>query len=243
MDYSNINLPNHIAIIMDGNGRWATERSLRRSDGHLEGSKTLEKIAFYAYERGIKILSVFAFSIDNFKRSDEEVNYLMNLFVKMFNNRFNKFNNKNVKIVFSGSRNNLTAKVLDAMDKITSKTSNNTGCFLNICLNYGGQDEIIDACKKIGSDLLDKNINIDDINKELIKSYLYQNLPDIDLVIRTSGEQRISNFMLWQLAYAELYFSKTYFPALTTDDFDIAILEFNKRNRRFGEIKYETKSN
>ncbi len=243
MDYNNISLPNHLAIIMDGNGRWATERGFNRSKGHLEGSKTLKKIALYAYERGIKVLSVFAFSTENFKRSNEEVNFLMNLFIKMFNREFQTFIDKNVKVIFSGRREQLSPKVLRAMDKISKATINNTKGILNICLNYGGQDEIVDATKRISNDILKGHIKVDNIDRALFKTYLYHDLPDIDFVIRTSGESRISNFMLWQLAYAELYFPKVYFPAFTEEDFDMAILEFNKRNRRFGEIKDETKSN
>jgi undecaprenyl diphosphate synthase len=243
VDNSNIKVPNHLAIIMDGNGRWATEKGYKRSKGHLEGSKTLKKIALYAYEKGVKVLSVFAFSTENFKRSKEEVDYLMNLFVKMFNEEFEIFKSKNIKVVFSGRKDQLSFKVLKSMEKISKLTYNNTGGIFNICLNYGGQDEIIDATKKIGYDLINHNLNIEDIDRDIFKKYLYNDLPDIDLLIRTSGEYRISNFMLWQMAYAELYFPKVYFPAFTTEDLDMAILEYNNRDRRFGEIKYETKNN
>lgn len=243
MNNTDIKIPHHLAIIMDGNGRWATEKGYTRSRGHLEGSKTLKKIALYAYEKGIKVLSVFAFSTENFKRSKEEVDYLMNLFVKMFKKELEIFNSKNIKVVFSGRKDKLSDKVLESMEKISNMTYNNTGGIFNICINYGGQDEIIDATKRIGYDLINNNLNIEDINRDIFKKYLYQDLPDIDLLIRTSGEYRISNFMLWQMAYAELYFPSTYFPALTNNDLDLAILEYNRRDRRFGEIKNETKSN
>ena len=243
MDYKNINLPNHLAIIMDGNGRWAKEKGLKRSVGHLEGSKTLEKIALYAYEKGIKVLSIFAFSTDNFKRSQEEVNYLMNLFIKMFNKKFEVFQEKGIKVVFSGQKEKLPLELLEAMSKITKATFNNTKGVINICLNYNGQDEIVDATKKIGHDLLTGKITTADISPCLFQLYLYHDLPAIDFMIRTSGEYRLSNFMLWQLAYAELYFPKVYFPAFSITDFDEAMLEFNRRNRRFGDVKDERKSN
>ena len=154
MNYEGLTLPKHLTIIMDGNGRWATERGLTRSEGHLEGSKTLEKIALYAYEKGIKILSVFAFSTENFKRSKEEVGYLMDLFVNMLNKRHYVFKEKDVKVIFSGRRELLRKDVLAAMDKITNDTANNKSGILNICLNYSGQDEIVDATKNISRDIL-----------------------------------------------------------------------------------------
>lgn len=234
MNYDNINIPTHVAIIMDGNRRWAKEKGYNPSRGHLEGSKTLKEIALYAYQKGIKVLSVFAFSIENFKRSNEEVDYLMNLFVKMFNAHFTTFKDKNVKVVFSGRLDNLPTKVIKAMNKISNATKENTGGILNVCLNYGGQDEIVDSIKRIGNDIINDKIKVEDINKELVSKYLYHDLPPIDLLIRTSGEYRISNFMLWELAYAELYFPDVYFPDFNNIEFDKAILEYNNRDRRFG---------
>lgn len=233
----NIEIPNHIAIIMDGNGRWAKKRGLSRSLGHLEGSKTLEKIANYAFSRGVKILSVFAFSTENFNRSKEEVDYLMNLFVKMFKNNFESLKRKNIKVIFSKKATGLPEKVEKIIKQVEDDTKNNTSGIFNICINYGGRDEIVDTTKKICEKVKNGSINIEDIDKELIEENLYQQIPDIDLLIRTSGEYRISNFMLWHLAYAEMYFPKVLFPDFSKKDLDKAILEYNNRDRRFGGIK------
>lgn len=230
-----IKIPNHVAIIMDGNGRWATRRGLIRSEGHKEGSKTLEKIAIHAINSGVKILSVYAFSTDNFKRSEEEVNYLMNLFILMFKTKFKIIDKENIKVVFSGRRNPLNKDVLKAMDYITKKTENNTKGILNICLNYGGQEEIIDATKKIIDDIDSNKITVEDITKENFYKYLYQDLPPIDLLIRTSGEYRVSNFMLYSLSYSEFYFTDTLFPDFSENEFDEIIKDFNNRDRRFGK--------
>lgn len=243
MNNDELKIPNHLAIIMDGNGRWAKERGLSRSMGHLEGSKTLEKIALYAFERGVKILSVFAFSTENFKRSKEEVDYLMNLFVQMFDLKKNVFNAKDIKVVFSKKERGLPDAVEKKIISLTEKTKNNKSGILNICINYGGQDEIVDTSKKLIKLVNEKKLNIDDITKEVFTKNLYQDLEPIDLLIRTSGEQRISNFMLWQMAYSELYFTKTYFPSFNENDLEEAFLAYNKRERRFGGIKDEKKNN
>lgn len=230
-------VPNHIAIIMDGNGRWATKRGKNRSAGHLEGSKTLEKLALHAIKRGVKVLSVYAFSTDNFKRSKEEVDYLMNLFIKMFKNKMKKIQDEGIKIVFSGRRHPLREDVLSAMDEIVDKTKNNKNGILNICLNYGGQEEIVDASKKFALDILNKNISMDEIDKISFNKYLYNNLPPVDLLIRTSGEYRISNFMPYQISYAEFYFTDVLFPDFKESELDKAIDSFNHRDRRFGNVK------
>ncbi len=230
-------IPIHIGIIVDGNGRWAKELGYNRSKGHKEGSKNLKKIALYAFSKGIKVLSVFLFSTENFKRDKEEVDYLMNLFINSFKKEFKIFNEKNVKVVFSNEEKGLPQEVLTSMKKIEELTKNNTAGILNVCINYGGRREIVSTSKKLIQKVLDKSINIDDIDEEYFKHNLYQDLPDIDLLIRTSGELRISNFMLYQSSYAEFYFPKTYFPAFTTKDFDEAISEYNKRQRRYGGIK------
>ena len=232
-----MNIPKHVAIIMDGNGRWATKRNLSRSIGHLEGSKTLKKIVEYAFSNGIEILSVFAFSTENFKRSKEEVNYLMNLFVKMFKDYFDELNEKGIKIVFSKKESGLPDKLENIIKDVTEKTKDNKNGIFNVCINYGGQDEIVDVVKKISKKVLDGNINIDDINKNIIKENLYQKLPPIDLLIRTSGEYRISNYMLWQMAYSEMYFTNTYFPDFDEFELKKAIEEYSKRDRRFGNIE------
>lgn len=220
----------HIGIIVDGNGRWAKNKGKIRSEGHLEGSKTLEKLILHISNTKLKYLSLYVFSNENFKRDEKEVSYLMKLFVTMFKRVSKKYKEYNIKIVFSGRKTNLPDEVLKQMDKLIEVTKNNTGLVVNFCLNYSSHLEIIDAIKKINQDKID----INKLDEQLFNKYLYQDLPPIDLLIRTSGEQRLSNFMLWQLSYSELFFTKTYFPDFTTQEYDKIIEEFYKRNRRFG---------
>jgi undecaprenyl diphosphate synthase len=234
MDYSKLKIPLHVGIILDGNGRWAKEKGMIRSEGHKEGAKNLKVLGKYILSKGVKVVSIYAFSCENFKRSKEEVNFLMNLFTSKFNEELNEFHDENIKVVFSGRRENLSKKLLKAMDNLSEKTKNNTGGILNVCLNYSARNEIIDTFKKITND----NIDINKIDEKLIGKYMYNDLPDIDFLIRTSNEQRLSNFMLWQLSYAELYFTKTYFPDFNNDEFDKAIIEYTRRDRRFGNIDY-----
>ncbi|CCY45400.1 isoprenyl transferase [Clostridium sp. CAG:1193] len=227
-------IPKHVAIIMDGNGRWAEQRGLKRSDGHKAGSEALKKVVEYAFNNGIEVLSVFAFSTENFKRSAEEVNYLMNLFVVVFKKYFNELHNKGIKIVFSKKEEGLPVNLEKLIKDITEKTKNNKKGIFNVCINYGGYDEIIDMTKKISTKVKNNELDINDINAHVINENLYQVLPPIDLVIRTSGEYRISNFMLLQMAYAELYFTNTYFPDFNDTEFEKALNEYKNRNRRFG---------
>ena len=231
------NVPNHVAIIMDGNGRWAVNRGLKRTKGHQKGAEVLKKISEYVYDKGIKVLSVFAFSTENWKRDKEEVDYLMDLFIKAFKENFDVVKKKGVKVVFSGVKARLSDKVLAQMKKMTDETKDNKNGVFNICLNYGGQDERVEATKKICKDVSDGNLSIDDINSKMYNKYLFNDLPPVDLMIRTSGEYRISNFMLWQLAYSELYFTDTLWPDFTNEDLDEAIESFNNRDRRFGAVK------
>lgn len=231
-----IKIPNHVAIIVDGNGRWAKERNLPRSKGHDAGFKRLKEITSYAFYKGVKIVSIYVFSTENFKRSAEEVNHLMDLFVTGF--KKDKFYQKeNIKVVFSGREEPLRKDVIEATKTITEETKNNTKGILNICLNYGGRSEIIDATKKIVSDVINNKLDINSLDEEKYGSYLYQELPDVDLMIRTSGEERLSNFLLWQNSYAEFYFPKTYFPDFTKEEFDKALLVYTSRDRRYGGIK------
>lgn len=243
MDYTKLKIPNHVGIILDGNGRWAKNRGLNRSEGHKAGYDNLKELSIHILNTGVKILSLYVFSTENFKRSEEEVGYLMNLVVKKFKKDAKYFVENNVKVIFSGRRKNLRKDVLEAMDYIANLTKDNTKGILNICLNYGGQAEIVDASKKIASDILENKLNIDELNESVFNSYLYNELPPIDYLIRTSGEQRISNFMLWQLSYAEFYFPLVHFPDFNGDEFDKALVEYTKRDRRFGGIDYETKNN
>ena len=238
MDYSDLKVPSHVAIILDGNGRWAKERGLTRSMGHDAGFTNLKNISKYILSKGIKVLSVYAFSTENFKRSKDEVDYLMNIFTSKFKSCIKDFNKENIKVIFSGRDKPLPNKVLKAMKELEEATKDNTKGILNICLNYGGRSELVDTCKKIGKMVENKEISIDDIDEELVSRNLYNDLPDVDLMIRTSGELRLSNFMLWQNSYAEFYFPKTYFPDFDEEEFDKAIIEYTKRDRRFGNIDY-----
>lgn len=230
-------VPNHVAIIMDGNGRWAQKRGLKRTKGHQKGAEVLKKISEYVYDKKIKVLSVFAFSTENWKRDKEEVDYLMDLFLKAFKNNFESVKKKGVKVIFSGVKTKLSDKVIKAMDNMMKDTKDNKNGIFNICLNYGGQDEIVEATKKISKDVSENKLKIEEINQGMFSKYLFNDLPPIDLMIRTSGEYRISNFMLWQLAYSELYFTDTLWPDFNEEEFDKAIDSFNKRDRRFGGVK------
>ena len=216
-------IPCHVGIIMDGNGRWATKRGFSRSVGHKAGADNIKKLCLHAADVGVKYLSLYAFSTENFKRSAEEVNFLMDLFIRVFTTEFKVFEENNVKVLFSGRREPLPKKVLETMDGIVEKTKNNTALVLNICLNYGGQSEIADTTKKICQMYKDGLIKLEDITPEFIQHNLYQDLPPLDFVIRTSGELRTSNFMPYQSSYAEYYFPKILFPDFDNAEFDKAI--------------------
>lgn len=233
---NDLNLPIHVGIIMDGNGRWAKKRGFARSLGHSAGAKNLKKLLRHIYKRGIKYVSVYAFSTENFKRSKEEVDYLMKLFIKMFKTNAKEFIKDKIKVVFSGSRNNLSEELNNAMDDLEEKTKDFENGIFNVCLNYGGRSEIIDATKKIAKLVKDGKLAIEDIDEEVLDNNMYNRLPDLDFVIRTSGEMRTSNFMPWQSTYAEYYFPDTLFPDFDEKQFDIAIEEFQKRSRRFGGV-------
>ena len=232
-----LNIPNHVGIIMDGNGRWAQERGMERTMGHKNAIKTLKALCLHMADVGIKYGSLYAFSTENFKREKKEVDFLMDLFISSFKKEFKFLIEKNVKVLFSGRREPLPEKVLEAMDEIQEQTKDNTDFVLNICLNYGSHAEMVDTTKKICEMYKNGDIELDDINEEFIQKNLYQDLPPLDFVIRTSGELRLSNFMMYQASYAEFYFPKVYFPDFTPEEFDKAMIEFNKRNRRFGGVK------
>ena len=230
MDKEELRIPKHVAIIVDGNGRWAKERGLSRLKGHDAGFDNLKKIGEYALSKGVEVLSLYVFSTENFKREKKEVDHLMDLFMLMFKKDKNYFMKKNIKVLFSGREEPLPKGVIKARNELMELTKNNTGGTLNFCLNYGGRAEIVDAVKKIS----ELGIDINTLDEETFSKYLYQDLPDVDLMIRTSGEVRLSNFLLWQNSYAELYFPETKFPDFSEEDFDKAILEYNNRDRRFG---------
>lgn len=226
-------IPNHVAIIVDGNGRWAKERGLSRLKGHDAGFENLKTIGKYILEKGVKYLSLYCFSTENFKRDKDEVDHLMDIFVMMYEKNKKFFVENNIKIVFSGKDEPLPKKVIEARNKLTEITKDCTGGTLNICMNYGGRAEIVDACKK----LMASGVNPDEITEEMFSHYMYQDLPDVDLMIRTSGEVRLSNFLLWQNSYAEFYFPEVKFPDFKPEDFDKALEVYNNRDRRFGGIK------
>ena len=228
------NYPNHVAIILDGNRRWAKERGLPSLKGHQKGFNNVRSLAPYIINKGVKVLSVFAFSTENFNRSEEEVTYLMDLFVKWFKKECDKLHDENIKIVVSGRREPLRQDVLDAIDYITEKTKDNTNGIFNVCLNYGGQQEIVDATKKIVKEVQDGKLSVDDINEKMMYKYMYNELPPVDFMIRTSGEERISNFLIYELSYAEMYFPKVNFPDFNKKEFEKAIDIYNGRDRRFG---------
>ena len=227
-------LPEHVAFIVDGNRRWARAKGLPTFFGHKAGFDRLEEITLDAVEIGIPYVSCFVFSTENFKRDKDEVSYLMKLFCDNFSRLENKLQQKNIRVVFSGRKSRLDRDVLDAMDSMEQKTLHCSRATANVCLNYGGQAEIVDACRKICDEQLLGRIRTADIDESLFEKYLYQQLPPIDLLIRTSGEIRLSNYMLWQLAYAELYFTKTPFPDFTIEEFEKALDQYSLRNRRFG---------
>ena len=243
MDYSKLKVPNHVAIIVDGNGRWATERGMSRSEGHNEGFLNVKKLSAYIFSKNIKYLSAYLFSTENFKRSKQEVSFLMNLLVGKLKEILEFCHEEKIKAIFSGREENLSPKVIKAMREIEEETKDYQDRVFNICFNYGGRAEIVDATKKIVKDVNEGKLDIDDLNEDNFSKYLYHDLPPVDLMIRTSGEQRLSNFMLWQNSYAEFYFPKTYFPDFDEKEFDKAILEYTKRDRRFGGIDYEKKNN
>lgn len=237
---SNTNLetscyPEHIAIIMDGNRRWAKEHNLEIKEGHKKGAENLERLAKYCNNIGIKYLTVYAFSTENWKRSKEEVGALMILLQNYLNDFAKRADTENIKIKVLGDISVLSKGMQNSINKAIKRTKENTGLTLNIAFNYGGRAEITYALKQISEEIKNNNIKIEDINEELISSYLYtKGQPDPDLLIRTSGELRTSNFLPWQIAYTEFYFDDKYWPDFSEEDLLRAIENYKVRNRKFG---------
>lgn len=224
-------VPTHVGFILDGNRRWAKERGLPTFEGHKQGSEVFKDIAFHAFERGVQHVSGFIFSSENWKRTEEEVGYLMSLASKAIENYLDTFQKEGIRIIVLGRRDGLRNKVLKAIQKAEEATKENTKGTLALCFNYGGQDELVDAVSRI----VENGISASDITPELIQNNLYAPyIPPVDLIIRTSGEQRTSGFMLWRSAYAELYFCDKYWPNFTTVDLDSALDCYGTRERRFG---------
>jgi len=224
-------IPKHIAIIMDGNGRWAQNRHLPRFVGHREGAKRIKAIIEHAGNIGVKYLSVYAFSTENWKRPQKEVDALMDIFQKYLKAEAKNMLRDNIRLIVTGRKEGVSPKLLKAISEVEELTAGNDGLTFNICFNYGGRSEIIDAVKKI-IESGEKNINEDNF-----KDYLYSDIPDPELVIRTSGEFRISNFLLWQIAYSEIYVTDVLWPDFDAEEFDKAIENFKNRDRRFGGVK------
>ncbi len=230
-------LPQHIGVIMDGNGRWAKKRGLPRSAGHSAGAESLKKIITEANNLGVKYITVYAFSTENWKRPKDEVDYLMSLLLDYLKNAEKTLSGENVVIRAIGSRKGLSEEICDQIDKTERFTANNTGIVMNIALNYGGREEIVNAAHELYKDIRDGKVDEESVDDKVFANYLYtKNQPDVDLLIRTSGEQRLSNFMLWQVSYAEMWFTHKLWPDFKPADLRRAILDFQHRGRRFGGI-------
>ncbi len=220
--------PKHIGIIIDGNRRWAQENDLSSNEGHRVGAQVFKKIALHGFDRGVKYISAYIFSNENWQRTEDEVGYLMQLVLKAVESYLDEFHSRGIKIVILGRKKGLRTKILKSIAKTEEKTKNNKRGTLALCFNYGGREEIVDAANSIiarGQEITTLSLN---------NNLYHKDIPDLDFIIRTSGEQRLSNFMLWRAGYAELFFTKKHWPTFTTSDFDKALLEFAVRKRRFG---------
>lgn len=227
-----LTVPTHLGLILDGNRRWAKGNGLPTMEGHKKGYENLKTVAKYAFDHGVKYVSAYVFSTENWKRSAEEVDYLMKLLIWVSKNEIKELDKQNIKVQFLGEEERLSPSVLKAMASAEERTKDNTGGTLLLCLNYGGQQEIATAVNKI----LSNDPDIKEVTPELIEKHLYRSeVPTVDMIIRSSGEQRISNFMLWRAAYSELYFTDVHWPAFTEADMQAALDDFAARQRRFGK--------
>lgn len=235
-----MNSPKHIAIILDGNGRWAKSKGMPRNYGHTIGAKNVEKICKAANDLGVEYLTLYAFSTENWNRPESEVNALMKLLESYLKNCINTANKNNMRVRVIGELSRLSEKFQNRIRNLEELSASNTGLNLTIAINYGSRDEMIRAVKRVVSDVIDEKIRIDDIDSNMFSSYLdTKDLPDPDLLIRTSGEQRLSNYLLWQLAYSEFYFTDVPWPAFDKKELIKAIEVYNARDRRFGALKEE----
>jgi len=225
-------IPRHIGIILDGNRRWAKKYGLPAYEGHLAGHDRVQEVALAAFNSGVEFVSMYAFSTENWKRSQEEVDKLMGLVLKSLTSDVPIMNKNNIKLRVIGSRENLSNRIIKAIDSAEASTQNNTGGTLVLCFNYGGQLEIVDAVKKI----IQSGVGADKVDTDLISRNIYgPEIPPIDIVVRTGGEHRISNFMLWRISYSELMFVDKFWPDMTKDDVKVIIDEYSKRSRRIGK--------
>ena len=237
-------VPVHVAIIMDGNGRWAKKNGKERIYGHQEGTKSVKEVIKASVNTGVKYLTLYAFSKDNWRRPQEEVSFLMELLIRSIESELNELNNNGIRLMVIGDIDNLPDKVKDKVNNALSVTENNDTLYLIIALNYGARWEITKMTKKIAERVKMGELSINDIDEKMVSSHLTTSgIPDPELMIRTSGEKRISNFLLWQLAYTELYFIDKYWPEFKERDFYMAILDYQKRERRFGKISEQLKQN
>ncbi len=235
IDYKN-NIPQHLAIIMDGNGRWAEKKGKSRIIGHRNGVKAVQVVVEEAVHLKIKYLTLYAFSTENWSRPQEEIGVLMNLLVNSLKSEFEKLLKNRIKLNVIGNISQLPKKVRDELNYVINKTRDNREMTLTLALSYGGREELSTALRRLAIKVKNNIISPEKIDQSIINEHLYtQNLPDVDLLIRTSGEKRISNFLLWQIAYAELYFSKVLWPDFNKKDLHKAIINYQKRERRFGK--------
>ena len=233
-----LKIPNHVAIILDGNGRWAKAKGLPRNMGHVQGAKVVEDICEKAYNMGINYLTVYAFSTENWNRPKDEVDALMKLLRNYMKNCIQRSNKNNMNVRIIGDKSKLDADIRQSIEELEESTKNNTGLHFTIAINYGGRDEIVRAVKNIADEAVNKNILVDDITEAYINDMLdTKKLPDPDLLIRTCNELRISNFLLWQIAYSELYFAEKCWPEFDRAELEKAIESYNARDRRYGKVK------
>jgi undecaprenyl diphosphate synthase len=238
------NIPKHVAIIMDGNGRWARERNLPRIFGHREGIKRVKEIVKVASGLGVKVVTFFAFSSENWSRPKKEIEALMRFLNNFLDKEIRELDKNNIRFLVIGKEDHLPQAIVSKIKQAQNQTEDNSGMTMALALNYGSRQEIIEAVKKACKAAKNGELNLEELSEEDFSRYLYTcGLPDPDLFIRTSGEMRISNFLLWQLSYAELYFAKKYWPDFKEDDFKRAIAEYQKRERRFGGINADKKNN
>lgn len=234
------NIPKHIAIIMDGNGRWAKKRHLPRTEGHRVGINRIREIIKAANEFGIKVLTLFAFSTENWQRPKKEVEMLMSNLKRFLKKEIHDLQKNKIRFMFIGRDEPVPKELLAQLKETQELTKDNSGLIVNLAFNYGSRSEIIDATKRLASAILNKSLSIEDITEDSFRVFLYTaSLPDPDLLIRTSGEMRLSNFLLWQLSYSELYFTEKLWPDFSKEDLKEAIKEFSLRERRLGDISHK----
>lgn len=238
IDLSTLNIPEHVAIILDGNGRWAKNKHMPRTYGHTVGSKVVERTVEDASDIGIKYLTVYVFSTENWKRSQDEVSMLFSLIERYLRSLIKKSKKNNVRCRVIGRRDNMSSSMLQVIEKLEEETKDNTGLTFTLAINYGGRDEITRAVQGIAQDVKDGKLNAEDITEGTISDYLdTSGMPDPDLLIRTGGDERLSNYLPWQLTYTEFYFTPVLWPAFTKNDLIDAVIKYNGRDRRFGGVK------